>query len=225
MAEQQPAGQAHDAACRGDPNAAGESPATSLTFAGDRDWSEWLAAHQAEKRGVWLRIRKVGSSLACLDLATAVTEAIRFGWIDGGMRRLDADSFALRFSSRRPDSVWSQTNRKRAESLLAEGRMTPAGMAAVEAARANGQWAAAYSSQTAPVVPDDLLVALRASAQAWATFSSWSNSDKMQAVAWVGLAKRQATRERRIQAVVACAGLGLRASSLSSQLALPQPQR
>ena len=209
-----------DGARRGEVSAVGELPAVPLTFADGQSWSNWLAVHHGERRGVWLRIRKVGSSMQCLDLATAVTEAIRFGWIDGGMRRLDADSFALRFSPRRPDSVWSRINRGRAEVLLAEGRMAPAGIAAVEAARLSGQWAAAYSSLESPEVPDDLLAALRADGRSLESFSGWSNSDKLQAVGWVNLAKRRATRERRIRAVVACARLGLGVGDLSSQLAL-----
>jgi len=118
------------------------------------------------------------------------------------MRSLDEHSFTLRFSPRRRNSPWSLSNRVRAERLIREGAMTEAGLRAVEEAKASGRWDAAYTSRVPPEVPGDLAEALKADAEAWRNFQAFSNSVKLMYVHWVGEAKRDETRARRIAEVV-----------------------
>lgn len=165
-------------------------------------WHIWLAGHHDQKEGIWLQIRKAGSQGGGVTLSEAVIEAIRFGWIDGRMRSRDADSYILHFTPRRPAGLWSKINRQRAETLIAEGKMTEAGMAMIRAAKARGTWQAAYTSKEKPSLPDDLTAALASDPAILRHFSCWPNSAQMQAVYWIEAARRPETRRKRIDEVV-----------------------
>jgi len=132
-----------------------------------------------------------------VTLAEAVEEALCFGWIDGHLRRIDDESHALRFTPRGRRSVWAQSNKDRVERLIREGRMTPAGFAAVEAAKASGEWDAATAREDVDAVPDDLAGALR-EAGVEEAFTSMPPSHRKQYLYWVNEAKRDETRQRRI---------------------------
>ncbi len=106
-------------------------------------WRTWLAEHHATSAEIWLVFGKKGSGVQTVSLEEAVEEAVCFGWIDSRLKRIDDRTHALRFSPRKPKSVWSQSNKDRVERLIAQGRMTPAGLAAVVAAKASGRWDAA----------------------------------------------------------------------------------
>lgn len=185
-------------------------PDSWLTVDSRDEWSSWLSEHHGSEPGVWLMIKKAGSKGAGVTLADAVTEALRFGWIDSRMRSLGEEGYILRFSPRRPDSVWSAANRKRVEELDKAGLMTEAGLASVRAAKESGQWQKAYSSKEAPDVPADLLSELDAAPPARPNFEGWSNSDKLQAVFWIDQAKRHETRSKRIKEIAAMAKAGRR---------------
>ena len=163
--------------------------------------------HRKEKE-LWLQIRKAHSAKPGVFLADAVTAAIRFGWIDGKVISVDEESFLLRFTPRKPDSVWSLINKRRAERLMEEGRMSEAGLKSVEAAKLSGMWEIAYSSKEEVRVPKDLQEALMADARAMAAFEGWAASDRLQAVFWIGQSRTKETRVRRLAAVVRCAALG-----------------
>src|SRR6058998_1455385 len=108
-------------------------------------WAAWLAHRHATSDGVWLALAKRGGHPPTrLRYQEALEEALCYGWIDGQVRRYDADSYRQRFTPRRPRSVWSKRNVQTAERLIAEERMRPAGLAAVERARADGLWETAY---------------------------------------------------------------------------------
>lgn len=185
-------------------------PASWLTLKSRDEWSSWLASHHGSEAEVWLKIKKAASKEAGVNLADAVTEALRFGWIDSRMRSLDEEGYILRFSPRKPDSVWSAVNRKRVEALTEAGLMTEAGLAAVSAAKESGHWQTAYSSREKPELPSDLKAELEASPPALENFSSWSNSDQLQAVFWIGQAKRTQTRVNRIKDIASRAKSGRR---------------
>lgn len=185
-------------------------PASWLTLKSRDEWSSWLASHHGSEAEVWLKIKKAGSKEAGVSLADAVTEALRFGWIDSRMRSLDEEGYILRFSPRKPDSVWSAVNRKRVEALTEAGLMTEAGLAAVSAAKESGHWQTAYSSREKPELPSDLKAELEASPPALENFNSWTNSDQLQAVFWIGQAKRTQTRINRIKDIAARAKSGRR---------------
>jgi uncharacterized protein YdeI (YjbR/CyaY-like superfamily) len=107
-------------------------------------WRAWLAENCAEQAGVWLALAKKGKvAPTTLDYEAAVEEAVCFGWIDGQIRRKDEGTYLARFTPRRARSPWSRSNVERVERLLAAGRMCPPGIAEVDAAKADGRWAAA----------------------------------------------------------------------------------
>lgn len=180
-------------------------PDSWVTCQNLQEWHDWLLTHHESESEVWLQIKKTGQPDRGFNLSEAVEEAICFGWIDSKMYSLDEEKFILRFSPRKIGSRWSLINRKRAEELMAQGRVTEAGMVPIRAAQANGLWQSAYSSKEAPAIPEDLKEALQADPEAEAHFKTWSNSEKLQAVSWVGLAKQPTTRTNRISRLVALA--------------------
>lgn len=172
-----------------------------LRVSGKAEWSEWLDDHGSDTREAWLAIRKKGSKLPGLNLGEAVEEAIAHGWIDSQMKPLDAEEYMLHFTPRRKDSPWSLRNRKIAEMLISEGRMTEAGLAQVEAAKMNGRWEIAYSSVETPTIPAYLEAVLRERGM-FEKFKAMSNSNQLQYIYWIADAKRPETRARRIEETI-----------------------
>lgn len=125
-----------------------------------RAWCDWLEENHEALPGVWLKFAKKGSPTPTVTYPEAIEEALCFGWIDGQARRYDEFFYLQRFTPRRGKSRWSQINREKATRLIAEGRMRPAGLAQVEAARVDGRWEAAYPAQSRATVPADFQRAL-----------------------------------------------------------------
>lgn len=149
-----------------------------LTFADAPALERWLAAQPADSPGAWLRFAKAGAPEATVTMSDAIDTALAYGWIDGQKGTLDAHFYRTRFTPRRPRSIWSQVNRGRVERLLAAGCMTPAGLAQVEAARADGRWEAAYPSARTAIPSADLLAALDARAGARALFEALDGANR-----------------------------------------------
>jgi uncharacterized protein YdeI (YjbR/CyaY-like superfamily) len=149
-----------------------------LDFPDAARWESWLAAEHGVRNEAWLRIAKRRSGIASVTPAEALDVALCYGWIDGQRRAHDDVSFLQRFSRRRPGSSWSKVNVAKVEALIAAGRMRPAGLAEVEAAKADGRWEAAYESQRTAAVPPDLAVALAADTRANAAFERLGRSDR-----------------------------------------------
>jgi uncharacterized protein YdeI (YjbR/CyaY-like superfamily) len=131
--------------------------ANARAFERPEDLADWLAENHASSSELWVRIYKAGSGRRSVTWADCVVEAIRFGWIDGLKQAGDAQSYFQRLTPRRAGSNWSAKNRGHADRLLAEGRMTAAGLAHVEAARADGRWDTAYEGSADMVMPQDFL--------------------------------------------------------------------
>jgi uncharacterized protein YdeI (YjbR/CyaY-like superfamily) len=181
-----------------------------MLFAEDRAaWREWLAAHHQTRTQVWLLLHKKRVQEPSVSYDEAVEEALCWGWIDGLTNAWDERSYAVRFTPRKPGSVWSESNVARVERMIAEGRMTPAGMALVEEAKRRGTWDQAASGRLA-VTPPDLEAALAGVPAAAARWAEWPASSRRQYVYWVLDAKRPETRARRIADVVRRAAAGLR---------------
>ena len=137
----------------------------------------------------------------------AVEEALCFGWIDGLLRKVDDESYALRYTPRQPGSVWAESNKQRVERLIREGRMAPAGLAKVEAAKASGEWEAATAREDVDTLPADMAEALDKH-QARAAFDAWPPSHRKQYLYWLESTKKPETRQKRIQTIVEAATTG-----------------
>lgn len=179
-----------------------------LPFASAVAWEAWLEEEHARAAGVWLRIAKKDSGIATVTYAEALDVALCFGWIDGQKRGFDATWFLQRFTPRTQRSRWSKINTEHVARLIAEGRMRPAGLAHVEAARADGRWEAAYASQANATVPPDLRAALDANPAAAARFATLSGANRYAILYRVQDAKRPETRARRIDRFVAMLARG-----------------
>jgi uncharacterized protein YdeI (YjbR/CyaY-like superfamily) len=179
-----------------------------LPFASADAWAAWLEREHARAPGVWLQIAKKDSGIATVTYAEALDAALCFGWIDGQKRGFDASWFLQRFTPRKRASRWSKTNTEHVERLLAAGRMRPAGLAQVEAARADGRWEAAYAGARAAAVPGDLRAALDANPAAAAFFATLRGANRYAILYRVHDARRPETRARRIERFVAMLARG-----------------
>ena len=158
----------------------------------------WLEEHGESSEGIWLKFAKKGSGIPSVVYADAVEVALCHGWIDGQARRLDEQHYLQRFTPRRPRSKWSRINREKAERLIAESRMRPAGLREIERAREDGRWDDAYDSPTTATVPDDFQQALDADPGAREFFESLGSTKRYSFLYRIADAKRPETRARRI---------------------------
>ncbi|WP_432496772.1 YdeI/OmpD-associated family protein [Kineococcus gypseus] len=168
----------------------------------------WLLEHHATSPGVWLALGRKGGTVTSLTWQQAVDEALCVGWIDGQGRRRDEHTSLVRYTPRGPRSAWSQRNVANVARLEAEGRVLPAGRAAVAAAQADGRWAAAYAPPSEAEVPDDLAAAIAADPAARAMFEVLTRTNRYALIHRLGSVKRAETRERRIAQFVAMLARG-----------------
>jgi uncharacterized protein YdeI (YjbR/CyaY-like superfamily) len=173
-------------------------------------WWRWLQAHHTQIEGVWLITFKKATGKPRVEYAEAVEEALCFGWIDSTARVLDEARSMQRFSPRRPGSGWSRINRTRVEQLIAAGRMAPAGLAKVEAAKRSGDWNSLDAFE-ALEIPTDLGAALAASESAQGYFDAFPRSAKFIILHWIASAKTPGTRAKRIAETVTLAAKNIRA--------------
>jgi uncharacterized protein YdeI (YjbR/CyaY-like superfamily) len=180
-----------------------------LIVADEGAWRGWLDEHHADPAGVWLVLAKKGTTdPTSLTYALALDEALCHGWIDGQTGTRNETTFRRRFTPRRSRSPWSKRNVAIIERLLAEGRMHAAGVAAVEQAKADGRWDAAYAGQAGMEVPPDLGAALAAEPRARAMFEILTSQNRYSVLYRVESAKRADTRARRIDQFVAMLSRG-----------------
>ena len=165
------------------------------------DWAKWLDENHETAREVWLLFWKKASGRQTVDWAQAVEIALRYGWIDGIVRSVDEQRYMQRFTPRRPKSKWSKVNKEIALRLIAAGELRPMGLAAVEAAKASGEWDRAYTVQRPLPAPDDLKAAIKASPAAKATRDRLSRTRWDRWMLWLDGTEGR-TRTRRINAIV-----------------------
>lgn len=175
----------------------------TLPFTSAQEWRTWLEANHETSPGIWLMIAKKGSGIPSVTYDEAVDEGLCFGWIDGQKAKYDDQYFLQRFTRRTGRSGWSRVNTERVARLLDANRMHPAGVREVEAAKADGRWAAAYAGQASAVVPDDLLRALEASPVAAALFAELDSTNRYAILYRIGAVKKPETRARKIAGYVA----------------------
>ncbi|MPQ98911.1 hypothetical protein GB931_13465 [Modestobacter sp. I12A-02628] len=162
----------------------------------------WLAAEGARSPGIWLKLAKKGTGVPSVTPAEAVEVALCHGWIDGQSNRLDQTWWLVRFTPRRARSIWSQKNVQTVARLVDEGRMRPAGLAAVEAARADGRWDRAYPGPATMTVPPALAAALDAEPALRAAYDALDRTNRYALCHRVHTAATEVTRARRVAAAV-----------------------
>ena len=178
----------------------------TLLFEDADAFDAWLTANP-DSDGIWLILAKMKSSVRTLTYTEAVHVALCHGWIDSQARRRDDETRLQRFTPRRKRSPWSQINRELAERFIAEGRMRPAGLAQVEAAKADGRWDKAYPPQSKAEVPDDLMAALDANPQARKAFDSFNGQNRFALIFRLSQLEGE-TRRKRIADFVAKVAAG-----------------
>jgi len=173
-----------------------------VLFASPAELEAWLEENSAAVEGVWLKIAKKGSGVESVTYAEALELALCFGWIDSQKRGFDERHFLQRFTPRRPRGKWSRINREKVEGLIAAGAMHAAGLAEVEAAKADGRWEAAYAGQRTAEVPADLKAELDGNEAAREFFASLDSADRYAIIYRLDDAKKPETRERRLRKFV-----------------------
>jgi uncharacterized protein YdeI (YjbR/CyaY-like superfamily) len=173
-----------------------------LAFPDQASLEAWLEEHHETAPGLYVKIAKKSAGVPSVNWEQMVEVLLCFGWIDGRANRLDDSWYVQRVTPRRPRSVWSLKNVETVARLTEEGRMRPAGLAAVEAAKADGRWERAYAGPATITVPDDLTAALDDVPPARAAFDGLSSAERY-AVLWrVQTAATPGTRAKRIAAAV-----------------------
>ncbi len=186
-------------------------PKRIKSFATEAAFAAWMKANHAREDEIWLKIHKRGSGLPTVTSAQALDVALCWGWIDGIRKSLDDRSFLQRYTPRRARSVWSQINRDNVARLTAAGRMTPHGQQQVDAAKADGRWAAAYApirSATEATVPQDLRAAIEANPRARRTFGTLGRLNLFALAFRTNNMKTPAGRAKKIAALVAMLARG-----------------
>lgn len=173
-----------------------------MSFTTLASWEKWLGRNHAKSTGLWVRFFKKHSGKKSIIYAEALDGALCYGWIDGQLKKYDADSWIQKFTPRKAKSIWSKRNTRRVGELIKLKRMKPAGLLAVQTARADGRWEKAYDSPGNMEVPADFLRMLRKQKGAYAFFKTLNRANQY-AIAWrLQTAKKPETRERRMKAIV-----------------------
>jgi uncharacterized protein YdeI (YjbR/CyaY-like superfamily) len=173
------------------------------SFSSGNDFESFLDREHTTAPGIYLKLAKKASGIPSVSAAEAVEIALCFGWIDGRSNALDDKWWLVRFTPRRPKSIWSQKNVKTVSKLLEAGgrRMRPAGVAAVDAAKADGRWERAYAGPATVTIPDDLAAVLAGEPAAASFFESMNKTDRY-AVLWRVETASSQSRAKRIEALV-----------------------
>ncbi len=174
-----------------------------LVFADAVTFDTWLEAHGLNAPGVWLKLAKKGAPELTLAKSEAIDAALCHGWIDGQLDRYDDYYWLIRFTARKAGSKWSQMNCARATELTAAGRMRPAGLAQVKAAKADGRWTGAYAPASTAEPPPDLAAALAANRKAAAFFATLKGANRYAILYRIGAVKKAETRARKIAQYIA----------------------
>jgi uncharacterized protein YdeI (YjbR/CyaY-like superfamily) len=168
-------------------------------FENKKKWADWLTKQHGKSTGVWLKLAKKNSGLVSITYEEALDVALCYGWIDGQKGSFDEKYWLQKFTPRGPKSIWSKINTDKAERLIANGEMKSAGLKAIELARQNGRWEAAYASQKNISIPDDFQAALDKNTKAKTFFARLNSVNQYAILFRIQTAKKAETRAKRIQ--------------------------
>ena len=171
-------------------------------FANQAQWAAWMEKNHQKPEGLWLRLAKKGSGLRSVTYAEALEIALCYGWIDGQKRGESEQAWLQRFLPRSAKSIWSKINCGKAKALMASGRMKAAGRKAVDAAKKDGRWDAAYDSPKGAKVPEDFQAALDARPRAREFFATLDGANRYAVLFRIQTVKKAETRVRKIREFV-----------------------
>ena len=174
----------------------------TLPFASQKKWADWLAKQHDKSAGVWLKLGKKGTGISSVTYEEALAVALCYGWIDGQKGSFDDKYWLQKFTPRGPKSIWSKINTEKAERLIASGDMKLSGLKAIELAKEDGRWAAAYESQKVISVPADFQAALDKNKKAKAFFATLNSANRYSFLFRLQTARKAETRARRISQFV-----------------------
>src|SRR6266508_2496703 len=173
-----------------------------MLFESKKKWRAWLAKEHNKSAGVWLKLGKKDSGNPSVTYEEALDIALCYGWIDGQKKGFDDKYWLQKFTARGPKSIWSKINTEKAERLIASGEMKPVGLKAIEAAKRDGRWDAAYASQKNISVPEDFQAGLDKNQKAKAFFGTLNSVNRYAILFRIHNAKKSETRAKRIQQFV-----------------------
>jgi len=173
-------------------------PGQQVIAASREQWREWLEKNHSVKKDVWLIYYKAHTGKHSIGYDESVEEALCFGWIDGIIKKLDEEKFGRKFMPRRKNSRWSELNKKRAERMIKEGKMTEAGMALIREAKQSGEWCRRHVDRRGLEIPAFFKEALAKNKKASEYFSTLASTYRWQFVGWVSSAKKEQTRIKRL---------------------------
>ena len=174
----------------------------TLPFDSQKKWANWLAKQHGKSPGVWLKIAKKDSGISSVTYEEALDVALCYGWIDGQKKGYDGQYWLQKFTPRGPRSIWSKINTEKVERLIASGEMKPAGLKAIDLAKQDGRWEAAYASQKNISIPEDFQAALDKNKKAKAFFAALKSAERYSFLFRIYDARRPETRAKRIQQFV-----------------------
>ena len=175
---------------------------TILHIKNRNEWRKWLEINHKNIKEIWLIHYKKPSNKKSINHFEAVEEALCFGWIDSKLKKIDKESFILKYSPRRPKSIWSKINKEKAEELIALGKMTKSGLEKIEEAKKQNLWDTAYTNLVKDRLPLDLKNSLMKNKTAWNNFQKFANSYRNMYIGWVNSTKTAETRTKRIKKIV-----------------------
>lgn len=176
-----------------------DSDFPTISFTSQKEFHAWLDKNHDKADGLWLRLYKKATNIPSITIPEALEEVLCYGWIDGIRHSYDKDSYIQKYTPRRAKSVWSKINVGHIERLTKEGRMKPAGIAAVEAAKADGRWQKAYDSPKDMKVPADFLEMINKDKDAKAFFETLNKQNTFAIAFRLHNAKKPETRVRRME--------------------------
>jgi len=180
-------------------------------YVADREqWRKWLSENHDKEAGIWLVFYKKETSKLSIEYEAAVEEALCFGWIDSIIKKIDAEKYARKFTPRSDKSRWSQLNKKRADKMVKQGRMTKIGLAKIKAAKKSGLWDKNSRPEISLDIPPEFAKALARNKKAKENFDKLAPSYRRHYIGWINVAKRQETKKRRIDESIALLEKGQR---------------
>ena len=171
------------------------------------DWRQWLKKNHASKESVWLILYKKDTGYPYIAWTEAVDEALCYGWVDSKRQSIDDVSFRQFFCRRKPNSIWSKINKEKIDRLVKSGKIRKAGLEAVERAKENGSWSI-LDDVEAMKIPKDLEKAFRAHSGSKKFYQAQTKSIQKMMLGWIALAKREDTRQKRIEEITSLAAQG-----------------